>query len=260
VRWFRRKYARLDEPFPEDWRAIISRNVAHWSYLDSEERERLEDLILLLVVDKRWEAARRFVLTDEVRVTIAAQAALLVLGFDDGYHHFANVQTIIVHPSIVTMTGERPGPVDGTIVDGPLDLAGLAQYDGPVLIAWDQARRSGRHPERGHNVVYHEFAHKLDMLDGVIDGTPPIGSDEAMQRFVEVCTREYEELQSKYHDPLFDSYAATDPAEFFAVATEVFFDMPIAFEEQKPELYAVLRAFYRQDPATRVRRYSSQRK
>jgi Mlc titration factor MtfA (ptsG expression regulator) len=260
MRFFRRKYARLDEPFPEDWRAIIVRNVAHWAYLDDDEREHLEDAVVWLVVDKRWEAARGFALDDEIRVTIAAQAGLLLLGFDDdGVDHYANVKTIIVHPTTMTMSGERAGPVPGTVVDGPLDVLGLAQYDGPVLIAWDQARRNARHPSRGHNVVYHEFAHKLDMLDGVIDGTPPMSSDEAAQRFAEVCQREFERLQQTY-DNLFDSYAATDPAEFFAVATEVFFDMPIEFEEQKPELYAVLRAFYQQDPATRVRRYSSQRK
>jgi MtfA peptidase len=261
VRWTRRKYAQLDEPFPEGWRAIIARNVAHWSFLDPDEREQLEDAVLWLLVDKRWEAARGFTLTDEIRVTIATQAALLVLGFDDdGYEYYANVGTIIVHPSTMTTSGERAGPVAGTITDDPFDASGVAHYDGPVLISWDHARRSARHPARGHNVVYHEFAHKLDMLDGVIDGTPPIEGDEAMDHFVAVCTREFEALQDGSHDPLFDSYAAIDPAEFFAVATEVFFDLPIEFEAQRPELYGVLRAFYRQDPAARERRYSSQRK
>ena len=106
-----------------------------------------------------------------------------------------------------------------------------------------------RHPERGHNVVYHEFAHKLDMLDGVIDGTPPLERQEELDRWVEVCTAEYEALRNGTDDGFLDGYASVDPAEFFAVATEAFFDLPVQLEAAKPDLYAVLRDFYRQDPA-----------
>ncbi|HYL50832.1 MAG TPA: M90 family metallopeptidase [Acidimicrobiia bacterium] len=258
MRWIRRKRARLDEPFPEEWRAILDANVVHWSFLTTDERPRREDTILWLVVDKRWEAARGFVLTDEIRVTIAAQAALLVLGFDED--PYENVGTIIVHPTTMIFTGPRGGAIPGTVVDSPLHALGVAHYDGPLIIAWDEALACARHPERGHNVVYHEFAHKLDMLDGVIDGTPPLPTQQAMQRWVEVCTAEYEALQQGQPDPLLGSYAAVDPAEFFAVTTELFFDLPIELEDAKPALYEVLRDFYRQDPAERVRDYSSQRK
>jgi Mlc titration factor MtfA (ptsG expression regulator) len=258
VTWFRRKRARLEEPFPAGWRAILDANVVHWSYVTADEREHLEDTIVWLVVDKRWEAARGFVLTDEIRVTIAAQAALLVLGFDDD--PYENVGTIIVHPTTMTFTGTRGGVIPGTLDDSPLHALGVAQYDGPVIIAWDEALACARHPERGHNVVYHEFAHKLDMLDGVIDGTPPLPTREAMRRWIEVCTAEYESLQRGDPDPLLGSYAGVDPAEFFAVTTELFFDLPVELEEAKPALYGVLHDFYRQDPAQRVRDYSSQRK
>jgi MtfA peptidase len=258
VSWLRRKHNRLDEPFPEAWRSILDANVTHWSFLSADERAHLEDTILWLVVDKRWEAARGFELTDEIRVTIAAQAALLVLALDDD--EYENVGTIIVHPTTMTFTGTRGGPIPGTVDDSPLHALGLAQYDGPVIIAWDEALKDARHPERGHNVVYHEFAHKLDMLDGVIDGTPPLPDDEAMQRWVAVCTAEYNALQRGYDDPLLGSYAGVDPAEFFAVITEIFFDLPVELEDAKPALYRVLRDFYRQDPAQRVRDYSSQRK
>ncbi len=196
VSWFRRKRSRLDEPFPAEWRAILDANVVHWSFVTAEEQEHLEDTILWLVVDKRWEAARGFELTDEIRVTIAAQAALLVLGFvDETYEAYENVDTIIVHPTTMTFTGPRGGMIPGTIDDSPLHALGVAQYDGPVIIAWDEALACARHPERGHNVVYHEFAHKLDMLDGVIDGTPPLPTQEAMQQWIAVCTAEYEALQ-----------------------------------------------------------------
>jgi Mlc titration factor MtfA (ptsG expression regulator) len=185
---------------------------------------------------------------------IAAQAALLVLGLDD-LDPYRGVDTIIVHASTVTLTGERAGPA-GTVSSGPFPVLGLAQYAGPIVIAWDEALANARHPERGHNVVYHEFAHKLDMLDGLVDGTPPLHSRAALERWVEVCTREYQALQRGENDPILDPYGAVSTGEFFAVVTELFFDVPIELEERKPELYAVLRDYYRQDPAVRIRSHS----
>ena len=149
----------------------------------------------------------------------------------------------------MTLTGERGGPIAGTRTDSPLPVLGVAHYDGPVIIAWDSARAGARHPERGHNVVYHEFAHKLDMLDGVVDGTPPLARREELDQWVAVCTAEYEAMRNGTDDGFLDGYAAVNPAEFFAVVTETFFDIPLELEAAKPALYDVLRDFYRQDPA-----------
>lgn len=240
------------EPFPDFWRTWIAATLAHWRYLDDVERAQLEDDVKSLLVRPTWEAARGFDLTDQVRVVIAAQAALLVLGLDD-LDPYANVETIIVHASTITLAGERPGPIPGTATHGVLPLLGLSQHNGPIVIAWDEAIRNARHPERGHNVVFHEFAHKLDMRDGVVDGTPPLQDSEQVRRWAEVCTREFEELRAGTGGDLLDAYGATDPGEFFAVATEVFFDRPVEMQEEKPELYGVLRDFYRQDPAARLR-------
>jgi MtfA peptidase len=249
-RW--RKRRALDRAlFPEDWTAFMSAAVAQWPYLNAGEREQLEDDARSLIVEKTWEAARGFTLTDEVRVMIAAQAALLVLGLDD-IDPYRNVRTIIVHASTVTLHGERAGPA-GTVASGPFPVLGMAQYQGPIIIAWDEALANARHPERGHNVVYHEFAHKLDMLDGLVDGTPPLHSPEAMQQWVDVCTREYTLLQQGENDPILDSYGAVSTGEFFAVVTELFFDTPVELEAAKPELYGILRDYYCQDPAARVR-------
>lgn len=246
--WARRTLAR--GPFPRRWRPLVAAGVPHWRVLDDAERERLEATIVHLLVDKRWEAARGFALDDEIRVTIAAQAALLALGLpDDAYD---DVGTIIVHPTTMRLTGPRPGPVHGTMTDSPRSLLGQAHYDGPVIIAWDAARASARHPERGHNVVFHEFAHKLDMRDGLVDGTPPLRSEAERRRWIAVCSEELELLR-RGPDELLGSYAATNPAEFFAVATELFFGTPVELEAAKPELYDVLRGFYRQDPAQRAR-------
>jgi Mlc titration factor MtfA (ptsG expression regulator) len=236
------------EALPEGWRETVAARISHWEHLDDDERERLGDLAGLLVGHKHWEAARGFELSDEMQLVIAAQAALLVLGLT--FEHYREVGAIIVHPTTVVLHGERGAPVKGLMTDAPMPILGQAAQRGPILIAWDAVAADARHPERGHNVVFHEFAHKLDMLDDVVDGTPPL-PPEAHDRWVEVCTSEYEHLQGG-RDPLLSSYAGVNVGEFFAVATEVFFDRPVEMRHQKPDLYGVLSGFYRQDPAARV--------
>jgi Mlc titration factor MtfA (ptsG expression regulator) len=138
------------------------------------------------------------------------------------------------------------------VADGSPPLHGEAHHDrGPVLLAWDEARFAARHRGRGHNVVLHEFAHKVDMLDGVVDGTPLLPDRAALDRWIAVCATEFELMRIGEAGPLIDDYAATDPGEFFAVATEVFFDRPIDLRDAKPDLYEVLLGFYQQDPAAR---------
>lgn len=233
--------------------AIVERSVAHWQVLDDDERQRLGELMEEILATKRMEAAQGFTLTDEVRTVIAAQAALLVLELGIGCYD--DIGTIVVHPTTMTRHSRgRPGPAPGTVVDGATPLLGQAQHRGPVLLAWDAARANARHPERGHDVVLHELAHVLDLLDHVVDGTPPLPDEAARARWVEVCTRELEAVRAGEGSPLLRTYAAVSPGEFFAVATEIFFDRPEALEADRPELYDVLRGFYRQDPAARARR------
>ena len=116
--------------------------------------------------------------------------------------------------------------MSGTLVDGPLPVLGEAHdHRGPVLLAWDQAEAAARDPGRGHNVVFHEFAHKLDMRDDMVDGTPRLEHRDDLPRWVEVCTEAYEALREGVDRPPLQPYGATNPAEFFAVATEAFFDV-----------------------------------
>lgn len=256
-RWFRRRRRKklLAEPFPAAWEAIILRNVAHDQWLDVEERRHLRDLIRLFVAEKSWEGCGGLVLTDEIRVTVAAQACLLILKLPDDLYR--NVHSILIYPSTVVVPTRRPGgfeiPTRPIVENQP--ALGEAQLRGPVILVWDAVKRMGRHPESGHNVVYHEFAHKLDMLDGRADGTPPLAERSEVERWSQVCSQEYLALRERKalgRDGLLDAYGATNEAEFFAVATEHFFDQPVALHGRHPELYDVLRAFYRQDPATRV--------
>ncbi|MDP1821217.1 MAG: zinc-dependent peptidase [Acidimicrobiales bacterium] len=246
----RRRRRALAQPFPEAWRDLLRRRWALWPALTDDERQRLEPLVQVFIADKRWEGSRRFAVTEEMQVLIAAQACLLVLEMDhDPYH---GIGTIIVHPSTIVLHGPRATGTAGVMADGPYPILGQAHHRGPVLISWDAAVAGARHPERGHNIVFHEFAHKLDMLDGTVDGTPPLSDTATLQRWVDVCTREYHALRAGLGGPLLSDYAATNPGEFFAVATEVFFTRPVELREDKPMLYGVLAAFYRQEPAARV--------
>jgi MtfA peptidase len=238
---------------PANWDQIVRRSVSVWPLLDSVEQARLGELAGQLVATVRWEAARGFALTDDIVVTIAAQAALLVLGLDIGY--FRNATSVIVHPTTFTLRGPRPSRLPGGFDDGAHTLSGEAHHErGPILLAWDQARYGARHRGSGGNVVLHEFAHKIDMLDGVIDGTPPLPDRVALDRWVAVCTTELAALRVGDDATLLGDYAATDPGEFFAVTTEVFFDQPVALRDAKPDLYRVYADFYRQDPAAREAR------
>lgn len=237
---------------PDDWLQIVEDHVAVWSLLDDGERAILEQASDWLLRHKHWEAANGFGLVDEITVTIAMQAALLVLGLS--VDEYREVSAIIVYPTAMQSRGVYAGPVSGTVVDGIVPVLGEAHdRRGPVLLAWDQAEDAARNPGRGQNVVLHEFAHKLDMRDGITDGTPRFAHREDLTRWVEVCTEAYDALCAGIDRPPLRPYGATNPAEFFAVATEAFFDVPVALRRHEPNLYEVMRGFYNQDPAERVR-------
>ncbi len=257
--WFIKRHRKklIQAAFPLLWEDIIRRNVAHYCSLDDAERSHLRALIKVFIAEKHWEGAGGLELTDEIRVTISAQACLLLLGLPHNY--YKNVRSIIVYPSTVVPPQRKPGFFEN--VTTPLDPAhpiiGQALLQGPVIIIWDAALHGGRHPESGHNVIYHEFAHKLDMLDGMADGTPPLKDRDEYRDWVLTCSREYLRLKNnteKGKRSFLDPYAATNEAEFFAVATEQFFDQPQLMMKHSPDLYRVLKEYYLQDPFERVSR------
>ncbi|HNY49109.1 MAG TPA: zinc-dependent peptidase [Smithella sp.] len=260
-RWLtnRRRAKLQQEPFPEDWEDIIKRNVSHYCLLDDSERVHLRRLIQVFIAEKNWEGCGGLELTDEIRVTIAAQACLLILCLPHNFYH--NVETILVYPSTVIPPQRQPGFFETVLepVENEYPIVGQAMQHGPVIVIWDAALHGGRHPESGHNVVYHEFAHKLDMLDGAADGTPPLKDRKEYRNWVMVCSREYLRLR---HDAelgrrtFLNDYGAYSEAEFFAVATEQFFDQPLIMIQNAPDLYKVLKEYYRQDPVLRVRKHS----
>jgi Mlc titration factor MtfA (ptsG expression regulator) len=234
--------------FDPSWEGALHEQFEHWSLLDVDEATRMRALVARFVHRTRWEAARGFELTEDVKVLIAAQASLLLLGLD--IDEYPDVSSVIVHRSTVRLRGQHPTG-GGIWSSAPRLLSGQAHHRGPVVLSWAAVRRGARAPDRGQNVVYHEFAHRLDMLDGIIDGTPPLDDPDARQRWVEVCTAAYDSVRAA-GSPVLRPYAGTNPAEFFAVATEVFFNRPVQLFEHEPDLYAELQSFYRQDPAARA--------
>jgi MtfA peptidase len=237
---------------PDGWVDIVEQHVAVWSVLGDDERDLLEAASDWLLRHKHWEAAHGFALVDEITVTIAAQAALLVLGLN--VDEYRDVSAVVVYPTAMQSRGVRAGPVPGTMTDGVVPVLGEAHDGrGPVLVAWDEAESAARNPGRGSNVVFHEFAHKLDMRDGIVDGTPRLERADR-DEWVAVCTEAYRALRAGIERPPLQAYGATNPAEFFAVATEAFFDVPVALERHEPKLYEVMHQFFKQDPAARVRR------
>ena len=237
---------------PPDGEATIAQHLAVWTSLNADEQQRLLQITDELLSRKRWEAANNYLLDDTMRVVIAAQAALLVLNLSTD--HYRLVSGIIVHPSTLHTSGVRAGPSLGTVTADRLAVLGLAQDGrGPVAIAWDQALAGAHRETPGHNVVLHEFAHKLDMRDGTIDGTPLLPR-ELRADWVRVCTDVYDDLVAGQPRPPMRWYGATNPGEFFAVATEVFFEQPRDLAAYEPALYDVMTRFYRQDPAAREAR------
>lgn len=245
----RRWFTRSTPEFDPAWEPILREKYAHWSTLDDVELERMRMLTARFVADNEWEAAQGMDITTDVQVLIAAQASMLLLGLD--IDEYFDITSIIVHKSTVRLRGVRRGAA-GTMRDGVQHLAGQATPKGPVVLSWAAVTRGAARPDAGQNVTYHEFAHRLDMLDGLTDGTPPLGSDDATRRWAAVCTAAYERVQAG--DSVLRGYAATNIAEFFAVATEAFFNRPSILAEHEASLYAELCTFYGQDPAGRASR------
>lgn len=241
--------------FPSEWEFFVRTGVAHYNVLDNAARAELLKTTMVLLEEKQWEGCGGLEITDEIKVTIAAQAALLLLGLTHNYYR--NVDSILVYPTTIVAPEHQTGVferVNGPVA-APVPLLGQTSLTGPVILVWDAVLHSARHPEQGHNVVYHEFAHKLDMLDGTADGTPPLVNNGQLSEWVEVCSQEFQRLRQlaeNGHKTFLDSYGAKNEAEFFAVATEEFFDRPLELKKHAPGLYRVLCDYYQQEPASRV--------
>lgn len=247
----RRRLRLAGAPLPDSWQRVLADNVRHYGYLSESERDRLHEHVKIFVAEKNWEGCGGLAMTDEIKVTIAGQAAIMLLAFDVGA--LDHVLSILVYPTAYIAPGRQN--VGSMVLVGEDHRLGEAWQRGPVILSWADVLEDGRNPGHGNNLVWHELAHQLDMLDHDVDGIPPLPTREAYRRWRQVMTAEFERLAAhaaRGRPTLLDEYGATDPAEFFAVATECFFDRPQELHERHSRLYDVLRQFYRQDPAQRV--------
>lgn len=217
------------------------------------DRKELQEHVLVFMAEKNFEGCGGLEVTDEIRVTIAAQACILLLHRNSGYYR--RLYSILVYPGAFVGKGyEELAP--GHIVELDQVHLGESWKQGALILSWDDVEGLAWDQHASHNVVLHEFAHQLDTEDGRADGAPILPHGYMYAAWARILSQDYEKLREDAalgRPTLLDYYGATDPAEFFAVATECFFQKPVEMQERHPELYDELMLYYQQDPARLVR-------
>jgi hypothetical protein len=242
----------ISPPFPDAWLEILAGNVPQYARLPAEQRKRLQEMMQAFVAEKEFLGCGELSIDEEIKVTIAGQACILLLGLPE-LGVYPRLREIIVYPQDFGQIVEAVGP-DGRRYRIPEMYAGQAWRRGPVVLAWDQVQHSVASPCDGYNVVFHEFAHVLDMMSkSGPHGVQSLLPKEQYVAWSQVFKDEYQAFvePARRGIPTFlDPYAASNPAEFFAVVTEHFFEQPRQLKAHHPELYQQWRTLYRQDPAS----------
>tara|TARA_R110002110_G_scaffold147129_2_gene337435 strand:+ start:145911 stop:146720 length:810 start_codon:yes stop_codon:yes gene_type:complete len=243
---WRRKFI-LRKPFPVEWLAIVKNRISFYEKLSTDEQTQLQEMIQLFLAGKKFYGCNGLQLNDDIRITIAAEACLLLLNRNTGI--YPRLKHILVYPDAFQAKHSSYNP-DGTVAQGTQGLLGESWHHGKIILSWDDVRHGAANIHDGHNVTLHEFSHQLDGEDGISDGTPILPKN-AYQSWAKVLSHEYQELQDdmhNHHRSVMDYYGATNPAEFFAVATETFFEKPEQLQKKHPELFAELQKVYRVNP------------
>ncbi len=233
------------------WRRVLEA-FPMFARLSPAERARLYELTVLFLAEKRFFGTHGLQVEDFMRVSVAARACLLVLGI--GLEFYRGWRTVILYPGGFVAEREVEDEF-GVVHTGVEALDGESMYRGAVALNWEEAAPTAPGADReseGLDVVLHELAHKLDELSGDANGMPPLHGDMPVREWSEAFLAAYETFVGWVEagvEPPFDDYASTDPAEFFAVATETFFLSPRILLEALPDVYRQLARFYRQDPA-----------
>jgi hypothetical protein len=246
-RWrLRRALAR---PLAPGELAILERNVGPWQAMDAAQRARLARLVRRFLHEKTFVGCAGLDITDEMRLTIAGQACLLLLGAH-GEAVYPTLNAVLVYPGAF-LVPRRQVDAAGVVTEERQDLLGESWGDGRVILSWDHVRRAGMNEAPSHNVVLHEFAHQLDSESGSTNGAPYLGSPERYRSWSKVLSRDFAALRHDAwfgHEDVLDHYGATNPAEFFAVATEAFYEQPHRLAARHPALYEEFLKYYRIDP------------
>ncbi len=238
----------LRQPFPGNYSRILRRNIPAYARMPAHLQLQLKRLIKQFLHEKKFLGCDGFRMNDEVRVTIAGKACMLLL--NRPARIFPDLKLILVYPSAFIAPRTEMG-MGGVVTHANQTLSGESWSDGRVILAWDHVQQRNMDFVDGHNVVLHEFAHQLDSETGATNGAPLLISKAGYQRWSRVMLREYEKLQqaAAYQlESALDYYGASSPAEFFAVATESFFEKSWQLAELHPELFAELKEYYRVDP------------
>ena len=248
-KWRRNRLA--GRQFPADWLAVIEKNVPFYNKLPDADKKELQRHILIFAGEKHFVGCGSLKMTDEIKITIAAQACILLLHRLTDY--YPGLSSILVYPQAY-VAHHLEYLAGGIVAEGPQVRQGESWHRGAVVLSWDDVRRDAADIHDGHNVVFHEFAHQLDSSGGKRDSTEVLRRRSSYIAWARVLREDYEKLRSNVsrNQPTFlDAYGATNPAEFFAVATESFFERPAELQKLHPDLYEELKRFYHQDPVER---------
>src|SRR6266496_2183193 len=246
----RRRRRLRSRPFPKKWLTLIQRHVVFFHRLSASDRAELLGHVQVFLSEKRFEGCGGFAITDEVRVTVAAQACLLLLHRRTDY--FPDLLTILVYP-LSYMVEEKRQLGEHVWEEGTVGRLGeTGRRMGSLVLSWGAVKHGAADPADGKNVVLHEFAHQLDFENHAADGVPGLATREQQLSWSEVMRSEFASLRTADESgilTLLNTYGATDPAEFFAVSVEAFFEQPRALRARHPKLYAELQSYFNQDPA-----------
>lgn len=238
----------LAKPFPRHFSAILQRNLPAYARMPAALQRQLQQLVKQFLHGKTFIGCDGLAVTDEMRVTIAARACLLLLNRRTGV--YPGLRTILVYPSAFVAPRREIG-LGGVVTHASQHLAGESWTDGRVVLAWDHVKYGTPGGDAGHDVALHEFAHQLDAESGTMNGAPVMATAARYRSWSAVMAREFDRLQlaALYQAPsVLDHYGASSPAEFFAVATETFFGKPDELATCHPELFEEMRSYYRVDP------------
>ncbi len=234
-----------NKAFPEKWERYLKDNIELYNHMPDKLKERLKKDVLVFINEKEFIGCVGLEITDEMKVVVAAQAMILLLGEVDP-QYYPKLWRIELYPSAYKAMVNN-----GTVVEENIRL-GESWLNGRMILSWDHSKQGKYKWKDGQSVVLHEFAHQLDQLDGDADGVPTLKESAAYSIWSDNMSREYRKMLEdieKDHKTVLDRYGATNPAEFFAVATETFFEKSIQMQKKMPEIYDVLRSFYKLDPA-----------
>jgi len=238
----------IRQPFPAAWRKIIQRNVPYVRSLPTDLQLKLKERIQIFIAEKPFIGCRGVTMTDEIRVTIAAQACLLIINRPEC--NYPKVHQILVYPDAFVVNRSYTDHI-GILQNQSRVLSGESWAHGQVILSWQDVLEGAAITNDGSNVVIHEFAHQLDQEKGYANGAPNLRGRDHYRRWSSLLSAEFDDLQARVASgqaSLLGAYAASDPAEFFAVASEVFFEQAPRMADEHPELYRELSRYFHLDP------------